>query len=179
MSGALDPVSLELQAAASVQLRLRATDGATVTPETLSLTPGAPAPVTVRLAKPGITSGRLEALDPAGKVVASVPWLVRPDEVEPIEVGPLRVSSNGRRVRFTLGSFKRGERTSIQVAERLILDLVDDRGPRPPQPHVPRRRARADARRVRVHAARARSRGLKFRVRAWAPRQAEPTTRTS
>ncbi len=178
VSGALDPVSLELQAAASVQLTLRATDGASVSPQTLSLTPGAPAPVTVRLDKPGITSGRLEALDPAGKTVASVPWLVRPDEVEPIAVGPLRTSSGGRRVRFTLGSFKRGEQTSIQVAERLILDLVDDEG------RVRRSLTFPGGARELMPAEYSYTlpsggRGLKFRVRAWAPRQAEPTTRTS
>jgi hypothetical protein len=132
----------------------------------------------VRLDKPGITSGRLEALDAAGKTVASVPWLVRPDDVEPIEVGPLRVSSGGRRVRFTLGSFERGEQTSIQVAERLILDLVDDDG------NVRRTLTFPGGARELMPAeysytlARGRT-DLTFRVRAWAPRQDEPTTRTS
>ena len=31
-------------------------------------------------------------------------------------------------MRFTLGSFKRGAQTEIQVAERLVLDLVDAKG---------------------------------------------------
>ena len=31
-------------------------------------------------------------------------------------------------MRFTLGSFKRGAQTQIQVAERLILDLIDAAG---------------------------------------------------
>jgi hypothetical protein len=181
VSGALDPVRVQLTAAGSIQVRLRATDGATVTPATVDLTPGAAAPVSVRLDTPGITSGRLEALDAAGAPVASVPWLVRPDEVEPIKVGPLRVSSGGRRVRFTLGTFERGEQTSLQVAERLVLDLVD-----------------GDGTIVRTLTFPGGARGLmpaeyaytlprgslpdgdfKFRVRAWAPRQDEPTTRTS
>ena len=135
----------------------------------------------MRLDKPGITSGRLEALDAAGKTVASVPWLVRPDEVEPIEVGPLRVSSGGRRVRFTLGSFKRGERTAIQVAERLILDLVDADGrvlrnltfPGGARELMPAEYAYTLPR------ASLPDGDFKFRVRAWAPRQGEPTTRTS
>ena len=52
---------------------------------------------------------------------------MRPDTVEPVAVGALKVSG-GRRVRFTLGSFKRGAQTQIQVAERLVLDLVDAKG---------------------------------------------------
>ncbi|HEX6025468.1 MAG TPA: S8 family serine peptidase [Solirubrobacter sp.] len=181
VSGALDPVHVELSTAASTRVTLRATDGASVDPQTVDLTPGTPTEVRVRLERPGITSGRLEALDPTGKTVASIPWLVRLDEVEPIEVGPLKVSAGGRRVRFTLGTFKRGERTTVHVAERLILDLVDDDdnilrtltfpggarelmpaeyGYTLPRDEVP-------------------DGDFKFRVRAWAPRQDEPTTRTS
>jgi hypothetical protein len=181
VSGALDPVHVELSTAASTQVSLRATSGATVEPQTLNLTPGTPAEVSVRLDKPGITSGRLEALDGAGKTVASIPWLVRPDDVEPIEVGALEVSSGGRRVRFTLGSFKRGEKTSIQVAERVILDLVDEDG------RILRNLTFPGGARELMPAEYAYTlprgslpdRDFKFRVRAWAPRQDEPTTRTS
>ena len=181
VSGALDPVRVELSAAASTQVALRATSGASVDPPTLNLTPGTPAPVSVRLNKPGITSGRLEALDAAGKPVASVPWLVRPDEVEPIKVGELAVSSGGRRVRFTLGSFERGEQTSVQVAERLILDLVDGKGnvlenltfPGGARELMPAEYAYTLPRGSLPDG------DFKFRVRAWAPRQDEPTTRTS
>ncbi len=53
---------------------------------------------------------------------------VHPDKVEPVNVGPLKVDRNGRRVRFTLGAFKRGPQTQIQVVEKLMLDLVNAKG---------------------------------------------------
>ena len=106
---------------------------------------------------------------------------MRPDEVEPIEVGELGVSSGGRRVRFTLGSFERGEQTSVQVAERLILDLVDGKGnvlenltfPGGARELMPAEYAYTLPRGSLPDG------DFKFRVRAWAPRQDEPTTRTS
>ena len=116
------------------------------------LTPGTPAPVTVRLDKPGITSGRLEALDPAGKTVASVPWLVRPDEVEPIAVGS--AADQLRRAPGPLHArFVQARRADVDPGRGAAHPRSRRRrGPGPPQPHVPRRRARADAGRVLLHA---------------------------
>ena len=176
-SGALDPIAVDLNATSSTPLQLRATGGATVQPQTLTVTPGAPAAVTVRLPKPGTTTGRLEALASGGKVVASVPWLIHPDQVEPIAVGPLKVDRNGRRVRFTLGAFKRGAQTEVQVAEKLILDLVDGNG------HIKRTLTFPGGARELMPAEYAytlpSSQAGTFRVRAWAPNQSEPTIRTS
>lgn len=177
-SGPLDPVKITLNATASTQVTLRATTGATAAPATATLVPGTPTTVNVRLPKPGTTTGRLEALA-NNKVVASVPWLVRPDTVEPIEVGELKIDRDGRRVRFTLGAFKRGAQTQVQVAEKLILDLVDGGG------NVKRTLTFPGGARELMPAEYAYTLpagtrdGLTFRVRAWAPNQAEPTIRTA
>jgi len=178
-SGALDPIGVDLNAQATAQVTLRATDGATARPQTLTVRPGTPAAVSVRLPEGGTALGRLEALQ-GGKVVASTPWLIRPDTVEPVAVGALKVTG-GRRVRFTLGSFKRGTGTAIQVAERLVLDLVDGGG------KVRRKLTASDGARELMPAEYAYTipRGAlpdgsyAFRVRAWAPRQEEPTVRRS
>ena len=182
-SPALDPIAIELNAAATIELRLRATNGATAAPETLTVRPGAPAPVTVRLPQGGTALGRLEALDATGKVVASVPWLVRPDTVEDVPVGELRTSNGGRRVHFTLGAFKRGERTSIAVAERLVLDLVDGDGKVLRSLTVPggARELMPAEYAYTLPAGALPDRPYAFRARAWAPRQDQdqPTTRRS
>ena len=179
-SGALDPISVQLSTAVSTELRLRATSGGTAAPARLKLRPGAPATVTVRLPRGGTALGRLEALDRSGGVVASVPWLVRPHTVAPVALGPLRVA-RGRRVRFTLGTFKRGARTSIGVCERLVLDLVDARGAVRRRLTVPggaRELMPAEyAYTLPPAALRELPAGTyAFRARAWAPRQQEPTT---
>ncbi|MDA0185723.1 S8 family serine peptidase, partial [Solirubrobacter phytolaccae] len=177
-SGALDPVTMELNATNTTQVDLRATGGATATPNALTLTPGAPTEVSIRLPKPGTTTGRLEAIA-NNKVVASVPWLIHPDAVEPIEVGDPRIDRDGRRVRFTLGRFQRGAQTEVQVAEKLILDLVDAGG------KVRRTLTVAGGARELMPAEYAYTLpagtrdGLTFRVRAWAPNQDEPTTKTA
>jgi hypothetical protein len=178
-SGALDPISVDLNAVASAELTLRATNGAAASPATLTVRPGTPAPVSVRLPQGGTAFGRLEALS-GGKVVASVPWLIRPDTVEPVAVGALKVSG-GRRVRFTLGAFKRGAKTEIQVAERLVLDLVDAQG------NVRRSlTVKGGARELMpaeyayaVPRASLPDSSYAFRVRAWAPGQEQPTVRRS
>jgi hypothetical protein len=179
-SDPLDPLTIDLNATQSAQVTLRATGGATANPGTATLVPGTPTTVTVRLPKPGTTTGRLEALA-GNQVVASVPWLIRPDKVEPIAVGDLKIDRGGRRVRFTLGAFKRGARTQVQVAEKLILDLVDGRG------KVQRTLTFPDGAQELMPAEYAYTlpagtrRGLTFRVRAWAPNQpeGEPTVRTA
>jgi hypothetical protein len=135
----------------------------------------------VRLPQGGTAFGRLEGLA-GGMVVASTPFLIRPDTVEPVAVGPLKVSG-GRRVRFTLGSFHRGARTEIQVAERLILDLEDAKG------NVRRSlTVRGGARELMpaeyayaLPRASLPDSSYAFRVRAWAPGQneKEPTVRRS
>jgi hypothetical protein len=178
-SGALDPIRVELNSAASAELTLRATSGATASPASLTVRPGTPSTVSVRLPQGGTTFGRLESLA-AGKVVASTPFLVRPDTVKPVAVGALKVSG-GRRVRFTLGSFKRGEKTEIQVAERLILDLVDAKG------NVRRSLTVKGGARELMPAEYAYAlpraslpdSSYAFRVRAWAPGQEQPTVRRS
>jgi hypothetical protein len=178
-SGALDPISVELNSVTSAELTLRATSGATVQPPALTVRPGTPSPVSVRLPQGGTAFGRLEALA-SGKVVASTPFLVRPDTVEPVAVGALKVSGR-RRVRFTVGSFRRGARTEIQVAERLILDLVDATG------NIRRRlTVRGGARELMpaeyayaLPRASLPASSYAFRVRAWAPGQEQPTVRRS
>jgi hypothetical protein len=135
--------------------------------------------VNVRLARPSTVFGRLEVRQ-GTHVAASVPWLVRPDTVEPVTVGALKVTG-GRRVRFTLGSFKRGPKTEIQVAERLVLDLVDAQG------NVRRSLTVKGGARDLMPAEYAYAiprAGLPtgsyaFRVRAWAPRQKDPTVQRS
>jgi hypothetical protein len=109
-----------------------------------------------------------------------VPWLVRPDTVDPVAVGALEVTGR-RRVRFTLGSFKRGARTEIQVAEKLILDLVDRDGK-----ILRRLTVKGGARDLMpaeyeyaISPASVPSGTYAFRVRAWAPRQKDPTVRKS
>ena len=84
-------------------------------------------------------------------------------------------------MRFTLGSFKRGEQTQIQVAERLILDLVDAKG------NVRRSlTVKGGARDLMpaeyayaIPRASLPDGSYAFRVRAWAPRQKEPTVQRS
>jgi len=175
-SGALDPITVKLTSTATTQLALKATGGATADPGQLTLAAGTPQTVTVRLPKPGTTVGRLEA-SAGNQVVASVPWLIHPDTVAPIEVGPLRVDRGGRRVRFTLGGFKRGPQTQVQVAEKLILDLVDGKG------NIKRTLTFQGGARELIPAEYAytlpSSQPGIFRVRAWAPNQDEPTVRTS
>ncbi len=180
VSGALDPISVDLDATSSTQVTLRASDGATATPPAVSLVPGTSKTIRVRLARGGTTFGRLEVLDPAGAVAASVPWLIRPDAVEPVAVGELKVTG-GRRVRFTLGSFKRGAETEVQVAERLILDLVDAKGDIRRSLTI-----RGGARELMpaeyaytIPRASLPEGDYAFRVRAWAPGQEEPTVRRS
>jgi hypothetical protein len=186
VSGPLDPVRFTLAVSATTTLELATRPGATVTPATVTVRPGAPAAVTIRLTKAGaVGDGRLTATA-GGRVVASVPWLVRPLDVAPVPLGPLRASHG--RVRFTLGAFRRGDPqaggTSIRLADRLVLTLIDAHG------HV--------ARTLTVPGG---ARGLMpaeygytlptadfdalppgryaYRAQAWAPDRNEPVTRTS
>ena len=95
-------------------------------------------------------------------------------------VGAPKVSG-GRRVRFTLGAFERGPRTSIQVAEKLVLDLVDAQG------NILRGLTVKGGARDLMPAEYAYSvpradlpqQPYRFRVRAWAPRQKDPTVQRS
>ncbi|RKQ86633.1 PA domain-containing protein [Solirubrobacter pauli] len=177
-SGPLDPVTIELNAANTTPVTLTATGGAVPTPNALTLTPGAPAAINIRLPKPGTTTGRLEARN-GNAVVASVPWLIHPDDVEPIAVGEPKIDRGGRRVRFTLGRFQRGPQTEVQVAEKLILDLVDGDG-KPRRTLTFRGGARELMPAEYAYTLPAGTRdGLTFRIRAWAPNQDEPTTRTA
>ena len=134
VSGALDPVSVELSAAASRRRsRCAPTDGATVAPQHAHAAPGrADRRSPSACPSPARRIGRLEALDPAGKVVASVPWLVRPDRSSRSRVG--RAARSPRRPPRALHARRRSSaarRPQIQVAERLILDLVDAKRQRP------------------------------------------------
>ena len=105
-------------------------------PPTLTLAPGAPAAVTVRLPKPGTTTGRLEALS-GNTVVASVPWLIHPDEVEPIVVGPL-----GRPQRPPVRSRSARSSAARRPPSRSPSGsaLTRRRRARQAHPHLPRRR---------------------------------------
>jgi hypothetical protein len=179
VSGALDPTSINLNTTTSGQATFETTGDATAQPDRASLVAGTPTTVNVRLPKPGTVFGRLE-VHQGNAITASVPWLVRPDTVEPVTVGALKVTG-GRRVRFTLGSYKRGPQTQIQVAERLILDLVDARG------NVRRsltvKRGARDLMPAEYEYAIPRAQlpdgPYAFRVRAWAPRQQDPTIQKS
>ena len=179
VSGALFPVEVNLTTTASGSFTFQVPQGASAQPPSASLVPGTPTTVNVRLERPGTVFGRLEVRQ-GNATKASVPWLVRPDTVKPVAVGALKVAG-GRRVRFTLGSFKRGEQTQVQVAERLILDLVDARG------NVRRSlTVKGGARDLMpaeyayaIPRASLPDGGYAFRVRAWAPRQKEPTVRRS
>ncbi len=177
---ALDPVTVRLSTQASVTVALHATGGATVSPPTLALTPGVPADVTIRLPRAGTAYGVLTATAGA-QTLASVPWLVRPPEVAPVAIGPLRVS--GRRVRFTVGEFTRGDPlgsgATIGLAERLILDVVG--GGETRELTVPGgARDLMPAEYAYTLPAGALPPGsYRFRVRAWAPRQQTPTVRES
>src|SRR5205823_4873919 len=108
VSGPLDPIRFALSVAQTTTLTLSTRAGAAAEPTTITVRPGAPATVSVRLTKAGATGdGRLVATDPSGRTVLSVPWLVRPLDVAPVPLGPLRATHG--RVRFTLGAFSRGD----------------------------------------------------------------------
>ena len=178
VSGALDPISVELNATGSERGRRCAPPTARPPqpPARHAACPGRRPTVTRPPARrPAPSFGRLEVARAGrhGRRRRSR-GSIRPDTVEPVAVGALEVTG-GRRVRFTLGAFKRGAQTADPG--RRAADPRPRRRRRhgPPQPHRPRRRARAAARRVRLHApARlaARTGGYAFRVRAWAPRPA-------
>ena len=154
---------------------LRATGGATAARHRSRCVPGTPTAVTVRLPKPRHRPPGGSRRSTAARSSRASRGSIRPDTVEPSPSAPLKVDRGGRRVRFTLGAFKRGAETQVQVAETARSSTSSTRsGNVRAQPHLPGRRARADARRVRLHApARTRSRaGYAFRARAWAPRPA-------
>jgi hypothetical protein len=179
VSGALSPIEVALTTSSSGDATFHTSSGATAQPAGSSLVAGTPTTVSIRLAKPGTVFGRLEVRQ-GNAIAASVPWLVRPDTVQPVTVGALKVTG-GRRVRFTLGSFKRGAQTEIQVAERLVLDLVDASG------NVRRSlTVKGGARDLMpaeyayaIPRASLPTGSYAFRVRAWAPRQKDPTVQRS
>jgi hypothetical protein len=185
-SGPLDPITLQLSATASATIRLRASGNAQVTPAALTLRPGAPATVSIRPPKPG--AGRLVALDQAGHTIASIPFLVRPQDAPSVPLGPLRTARKGRSVRFALGAFERGDPlgdgTGVRFAERLVLDLVNAQRetvrtltlPGGARELIPAEYAytlpRADFKALPPGR-------YAFRARAWAPRRAVPVERFS
>jgi hypothetical protein len=185
-SGLLDPVTFRLTATASAALRLTST--AQVTPARLTVRPGQPATVTVR--PPGPGAGRVVARNSTGQTVASIPFLVRPQNAAGVPLGPLRVSGSAtrRRVVFALGAFTRGDPlaggTDIRFADRLVLDLVDAAG-KPVKtltlPGGARELMPADyAYTVPKPALQALPPGrYRFRARAWAPGHAVPTQELS
>jgi hypothetical protein len=177
---------LALSVTQTSTLKLATRAGATVSPATVTIRPGAPAPVAIRLTKAGATGdGRLTATQ-GGRVVASVPWLVRPLNVAPVPLGPLKASHG--RVRFTLGAFARGDPfaggTSIRLADRLVLTLIDAGGHAVRTLTVPGGARGLMPAEYGYTLPRAALAALppgryRFRARAWAPRQQSPTTRTS
>jgi hypothetical protein len=184
--GPLDPVSLKLSVAQTTTLKLSTRAGAAVRPATVTIRPGAPAAVTVRLIRAGAVGGGRLTATANGRVVASVPWLVRPLNVAPVPLGPLKASHG--RVRFTLGAFRRGDPqgggTGIRLADRLVLTLLDAHG------HVARTLTVPGGARglmpaeygyaLPADALAALPPGrYRFRAQAWAPRQQRPTTGTS
>ena len=187
MSGPLDPIRFKLSVAQTTTLHLSTRAGASVAPKAITVRPGLPAVVSVRLTKAGATGdGRLVATDDRGRTVLSVPWLVRPLDVAPVPLGALRATHG--RVRFTLGAFHRGDPfstgTSLRLADRLVLQLVDVQG------HVARTLTVPGGARALMPAEygytlpRSALAALppgryRFKARAWAPRQRAPTTGTS
>jgi hypothetical protein len=93
----------------------------------LTLTPGAPARVSIRTPTQG--AGRLTAVDQRNRVVASIPYLIRPQTPPEVPLGRLQTTKGGRGVRFTLGAFSRGDPfatgTQLRFADTLELDLVN------------------------------------------------------
>jgi hypothetical protein len=185
-SGPLDPLKLRLTATASAAIRLRGTGGAQIEPPTLTLTPGAPAEISIRTPTQG--AGRLTVLDQRNRILASVPYLVRPQDPPEVPLGRLGLSAGGRGVRFTLGSFSRGDPlgdgTRIRFADKLELDLVNGQdetvrtltvpgGARelmPAEYGYTLPRADFDALPAGRYA---------YRARAWAPNRNQPVTRRS
>jgi hypothetical protein len=187
VSGPLDPIRVRLSVSRTITLKLSAGAGASVRPSMLSVRPGAPATVSVRLTRAGATgTGRLVASDPSGRSVLSVPWLVRPPDVPPVPIGPLRAGHG--RVRFTLGAFNRGDPfstgTSLRLADKLVLQLIDASGrvartltvPGGARGLMPAEYGYALPRSALAALPAGRYR---FRAQAWAPRQRTPTTATS
>ena len=125
-----------------------------------------------------------------GQTVASIPFLVRPQNPAGVPLGPLRVSGTAarRRVEFPLGAFTRGDPlaggTDIRFADRLVLDLVDAAG-KPVKtltlPGGARELMPAEyAYTVPMAALQALPHGsYRFRARAWAPGHAVPTQQLS
>jgi hypothetical protein len=118
--------------------------------------------------------------------VLSVPWLVRPLDVAPVPLGPLRAAHG--RVRFTLGAFDRGDPlstgTRLRLADKLVLQLIDSHGrvartltvPGGARGLMPAEYGYALPRSALAALPPGRYR---FRALAWAPRQRAPTTVTS
>jgi hypothetical protein len=182
VSGPLDPISFAFNAQTTTNLTLRTNAGSAVQPPQLTVRPGTPARVRVRLTKAGATGeGRLEARS-ANQVVASVPWLVRPLDVPPVPLGPLKAAKG--RVTFTLGAFQRGDPlttgSKIALADRLVLQLIDAQGdvkrtltvPGGARGLMPAEYAYTLPKAARQALPPGR---YAFRARAWAPRQRQPT----
>jgi Subtilase family len=184
-SGPLDPLSLRLSTTASSALTLKATGGGQVSPPTLTLTPGAPAKVQIRTPTQG--AGRLTA-SAGTKVVASVPYLITPQTPPDVPLGALRTTKNGRGVRFTLGSFSRGDPlstgTRIRFADKLELDLVNAQDETVRTLTVPGGARELMPAEYGYTLPAADFQALPpgryaYRARAWAPNRKEPVTRRS
>jgi hypothetical protein len=185
-SGPLDPISLKLSAITSASLTLSATGNAQVSPPTLALTPGTPADVTVRTPTQG--AGRLTATDAQRRVVASIPYFIHPQDPPNVPLGPLRLTKNGRGVRFTLGAFERGDPlstgTTVRFAETLVLDVINDQGETVRTLTVPGGAKELMPAEYGYTLPQADFKALPagryaYRARAWAPNRREPVTRRS
>jgi hypothetical protein len=185
-SGPLDPIALKLSATSSASLTLQGTGNAQVSPPTLALTPGAPADVTVRTPTQG--AGRLTASDTRHRVVASIPYFVHAQDPPNVPLGALRLTNNGRGVRFTLGAFQRGDPlttgTTVRFAETLVLDVINDQGETVRTLTVPGGAKELMPAEYGYTLPRADFKALPpgryaYRARAWAPNRHQPVTKRS
>ena len=185
-SGPLDPISLTLSATTSASLTLQASGHGQVTPPTLTLTPGTPAEVKVRTPTQG--AGRLIATGANHRPLVSIPYFVHPQDPPNVPLGPLRVTNRGRGVRFTLGTFERGDPlttgTTVRFAETLVLDVINDQGETVRTLTVPGGARELMPAEYGYTLPQADFRALPpgryaYRARAWAPNRNEPVTRRS
>ncbi len=184
-SGPLDPIALKLSATASASLTLQASGNAQVSPPTLSLSPATPADVRIRTPTQG--AGRLIATA-GNRTVASVPYFVHPQDPPNVPLGPLRLTRDGRGVRFTLGAFVRGDPlaggTEVRFAETLVLDVINDQGETVRTLTVPGGAKELMPAEYGYTLPRADFKALPpgryaYRARAWAPNRNEPVTKRS
>jgi hypothetical protein len=193
VSAAINGAKVRLRASKRIPLDLRAAadPGTRVTVTPTRVRPPATASLRVAMGSSPVSTGRLTASSASGPLLLSQPFAVFRGPPPPADVGALTLTLANSRVigvRFTLGAFERGdplgEGSVVQAVERLELELIRADG------SVARRLTPSDGARDLLPAEYAytiarrtvsalRGGRLRFRVRARAPRQDQPTERRS